>query len=371
LKSFTCKFCKKEWFVKKELENEVVACPYCVKIIPVPKVIIVDSFENAILKVIIDYGIEIISDRKKFLAYLSDIGFDYRKEIKILSNACDDRIFSQFFEMTTKTPEDSKIKLQQIEKHLIDEEGIAAEWSKLLCKSFFNAIYNANEEMFEEQDEVIEEVENSITTPQTDSSLVSDAQKRILDSHQSISDLQKMYISDLQQMMHTMIGQTIKFGTYEWTILDINDDSVLLLNDNYPKTHSFHHKCEHITWKKSSLREWLNDEFIRESFAIEEMKHILDTEIITKDRWGYSFETSTDRVFLLDDEEFIKYQHLMGNEHKQCLLRIPSHKNDNDFVATCENNKVDYWGVRTDYATNIKPVLRMELNHLIDITKNK
>lgn len=44
----------------------------------------VDSFENAVLKIVVDYGVEIVNDRRKFLSYLTDIAFDYRKEIKIL-----------------------------------------------------------------------------------------------------------------------------------------------------------------------------------------------------------------------------------------------------------------------------------------------
>ena len=87
MKEFNCKSCNKTWFVKLDMADEVVGCPFCLKELPKPRAIVVDSFENAVLKIIVDYGAEIVSDRRKFLSYLTDVAFDYRKEIKILSNA--------------------------------------------------------------------------------------------------------------------------------------------------------------------------------------------------------------------------------------------------------------------------------------------
>lgn len=140
MKEFNCKSCNKTWFVKLDMADEVTGCPFCLKELPKPRVIVVDSFENAVLKIIVDYGTEIVSDRRKFLSYLTDVAFDYRKEIKILSNACDARTFVCFYELTQCAVEDARIKVKQIEKKLVDEEGIAETWAKRICDCFMSAL---------------------------------------------------------------------------------------------------------------------------------------------------------------------------------------------------------------------------------------
>lgn len=130
MKEFECKSCRKKWFVAPDMAEDVIGCPFCLKELPKPRVIVVDSFESAVLKVIVDNGIEIVSDRRRFLAYLEDIAFDYRKEIKILSHSCDSKVFSQFYELSTCSPTEANIKIQRIQQYLIEEEGISKEWAK-------------------------------------------------------------------------------------------------------------------------------------------------------------------------------------------------------------------------------------------------
>lgn len=172
MKEFQCKSCKREWFVKADQGDAVVACPFCMTKLPVPRVIIVDSFENAILKVVLDYGINIISDRRKFLSYLTDVAFDFRKEIKILSNACDEKVFSQFFELTTCIRDDALIKIKRIQKHLTDEEGIAEVWATRICKCFIKAIFD---DSVEEENSIHINVEPGTTAVLHSSSKNSDS----------------------------------------------------------------------------------------------------------------------------------------------------------------------------------------------------
>lgn len=140
MKEFNCEFCNNAWLVKLDVADKVTGCPFCLKELPKPRVIVVDSFENAVLKVIVEYGVEIVADRRRFLSYLTDVAFDYRKEIKILSNACDVETFILFYELTQGSIDDARIKIKRIEKKLIDEEGIAETWAKRICSCFINAL---------------------------------------------------------------------------------------------------------------------------------------------------------------------------------------------------------------------------------------
>lgn len=140
MKEFNCKSCNKTWFVKPDMADEVSGCPFCLKELPKPRTVVVDSFETAVLKVIVDYGVEIVSDRRKFLSYLADLAADYRKEIRILSNYCDSKVFMQFYELSTQKLDDAKIKIRQIKQHLVDDEGAAESWAIRICECFICAI---------------------------------------------------------------------------------------------------------------------------------------------------------------------------------------------------------------------------------------
>lgn len=56
---------------------------------------------------------------------------------------------------------------------------------------------------------------------------------------------------------------------------------------------------KYVTWETCSLRRWLNDEFVKNSFSKEEINNIIDTKLE---------DTKTiDKVFCLGEEEYIKY----------------------------------------------------------------
>ena len=210
MKEFNCKSCNKTWFVKLDMADEVTGCPFCLRELPKPRVIVVNSFENAVLKVIVDYGVEIVSDRRKFLSYLTDLAADYRKEIKILSNACDSKVFTQFYDLSTCKLEDAKIKIRQIQQHLVDEEGIAEGWAKRICECFICAIREdystenvklpdgstrkeAKDNKPKKSTPVIEEKKKPITTQFSTNSTQSNATSAQDDVDSIIRNVKKLY----------------------------------------------------------------------------------------------------------------------------------------------------------------------------------
>ncbi len=119
----------------------ILGCPFCLEKLIKQKEIIVDSFENAVLKILNDNGIEVLQERRKFLSLLSDVAYEYRKEVKILSNACDIKTFYALFDLSKLKINDASIELKRIEKRLIDDEGISAVWAKRICKAFFDGLF--------------------------------------------------------------------------------------------------------------------------------------------------------------------------------------------------------------------------------------
>jgi len=99
-------------------------------------------------------------------------------------------------------------------------------------------------------------------------------------------------------------GETIRFGNYEWIILktDIEARKMLVSSKSYVIRLPFNDKDEAVTWENCTLRNWLNNEFIKE-FSNFEREHISETDI----------DGSKDRIFLLKENEWSYYDAYFKN----------------------------------------------------------
>lgn len=93
-------------------------------------------------------------------------------------------------------------------------------------------------------------------------------------------------------------GETIRFGNYEWIILktDIEARKMLVLSKGLITYLPFNDKDEAVTWENCTLRNWLNNEFIKE-FSNLERERILETDV----------DGITDKIFLLSKQEYDDY----------------------------------------------------------------
>lgn len=158
-------------------------------------------------------------------------------------------------------------------------------------------------------------------------------------------------------------GSIVNFGIYgktfdkhpiEWTILDKQDQKILLFSnqilaeEEYNKSSRDDDSDLHVTWENCSLRKWLNDDFYNDAFSTYEQKWITESTVTTDeyDTWdadakilyesdftsGIATEQETqDKVFLLSPREVMKYF-----DSQEELLK----KYDTDF---CED-----WWLRSD-----------------------
>ena len=115
------------------------------------------------------------------------------------------------------------------------------------------------------------------------------------------------------------VGDIVTFGTYEqdnndadgkeeieWVVLDIQDNKALLLSRYALDYKPFHNVKEDVTWETSSLRAWLNADFLSSSFEEEEQQYILTTRLKNDQSQGMKDSVSSgndtyDRVFLLSN----------------------------------------------------------------------
>ena len=106
-------------------------------------------------------------------------------------------------------------------------------------------------------------------------------------------------------------GDIITFGHYEqdnnlnngqeaieWIMLDYDatGNKVLLLSRYGLDAKPYHVHSERITWGECSLRSWLNGEFLKTAFTIDEQHGILKTNVDNSKSQGYSEWNSDDRI---------------------------------------------------------------------------
>jgi len=104
-------------------------------------------------------------------------------------------------------------------------------------------------------------------------------------------------------------GSIIKFGNYNWRVLDIQGNKALLLSEHITEIRRYHYTKFNTTWAKCELHYYLNSEFY-DTFSKAEKAQIAETEITPDDNTWYNKDggTSTyDHIFILSAEQIIKY----------------------------------------------------------------
>ena len=116
---------------------------------------------------------------------------------------------------------------------------------------------------------------------------------------------------------------TFKFGAYEqdgnpdnglepieWIILWRRGSTVLAVSRYILDAQPYNSDSSEITWAKSSIRKWLNDEFLNTAFNEEERPYVLNMKRDNPRNASYNTRSGPetyDQVFLLSADEVEKY----------------------------------------------------------------
>lgn len=105
-------------------------------------------------------------------------------------------------------------------------------------------------------------------------------------------------------------GDIITFGTYEqdgqlsngnedieWIVIMRDGNKALVISKYCLEQKPFNSILASVTWKDSTIRTWLNNDFYNNAFSSDERNKIFNTTFLTDE-----IET-TDKVFLLDEED--------------------------------------------------------------------
>lgn len=205
------------------------------------------------------------------------------------------------------------------------------------------------------------------------------------------------------------IGDLVCLGNYDtypyneeteplyWRVIDKKDGKILILCDKLIDSFSFNYNpnlsnLNQVTWENSSLREFLNNEFLDMMFT-EEEKALVQTSINENkaanekllEQWGsfedqdgipYSEQTyqvkeddpdTEDKVFLLSYQEVLKYfgeptEEYEGNGGYPYTIMKANPKWKALVTKTVDENKIGYYEFDTRYGAWMTRTLSTALN---------
>lgn len=94
----------------------------------------------------------------------------------------------------------------------------------------------------------------------------------------------------------------------EWIILEKDDNKMFVVSKYGLLYKPFNDEKSKLTWETSSLRKWLNNEFINEAFNKKEQNKIIITNVINCESWDYDLHAqplndTQDKIFLMSCDE--------------------------------------------------------------------
>ncbi|MGM9537334.1 MAG: DUF6273 domain-containing protein [Candidatus Onthomonas sp.] len=177
-------------------------------------------------------------------------------------------------------------------------------------------------------------------------------------------------------------GDTITFGKLnvdekaKWVVLENDGTSVTMLGC-FGLEHSYHNASGAVTWKDCELRNWLNTEFIAETFHRNERSLLLYADLDNASSSVYETDggdDTSDRVYLLSEAEAEKFSSILfdKDENGKTLdpykaeklgwrLRTPGAAGDGTaFVNT--SSKINRYGFEsTSKQLMVRPVIQVSI----------
>jgi hypothetical protein len=149
-------------------------------------------------------------------------------------------------------------------------------------------------------------------------------------------------------------GDLIEFGGYSWQVLEVYGEHALIITENVIVMHRggrFHYRLMDVTWESSSLRQYLNSEFLN-SFCRTDRARIRETYIVNNDspwfRAGRGGNNTLDRIFILNAEEVVRYFGDSGQlRNRPDGMRWISDEYNSERIAENYDGAPMWWWLRT------------------------
>lgn len=180
------------------------------------------------------------------------------------------------------------------------------------------------------------------------------AKENYKDSAAKFVSLEKEHIKN------TDISDKVSFAYMDWRVLDKKDGKVLLLKDNALGSTPFDETGKNTTWESSSVRKWLNKDFLQENFLQEEQDIILKTTVKNTPNTTYNTpagKDTTDKLFLLSCGEVNQYTKGIHKTNSCWWLRTPGAAANSMSFVYRDKTVMDYGYDVTNTKITVKPAI--------------
>ena len=102
-----------------------------------------------------------------------------------------------------------------------------------------------------------------------------------------------------------IVGDKITFDRYDWRVLDMQNNTALVITENIIEQRAYHNKYGDVTWAGCELRKYLNGEFY-EKFSKINQARIISIRNKNLDNHWYDSKggaDTQDKIFILSIEE--------------------------------------------------------------------
>ncbi len=201
------------------------------------------------------------------------------------------------------------------------------------------------------------------------SKLVYCSQHDYSDSKEQVLKFEKL------QLANANIGNEVSFGGdggMKWYVLAKDGNQVLLFKKYALDLKSLTPGMTELpafdsaggsTWETSSLREWLNGEYLEYKFSDIEQQAIVNSEVEAEDNVIYRTSAgndTVDKIFILSASEYQKYAHLFNKTENPWWTRTPGNAEGSmTFVDRFKNIMYYGYDVRSQNIT-VKPVIAVD-----------
>lgn len=164
--------------------------------------------------------------------------------------------------------------------------------------------------------------------------------------------------------MENKIGSIIPFGDYNWRVLYIQNNAVLVITEEVIEQRAYHDAYKDITWADCSLRKYLNGEFY-DKFNATDKSRIIPVLNKNLDNQWYGSKGGADTqdfIYLLSLEEVCIYfgdsrSKLQDPGKNQRYWFERKDENNSKRIARIEGyNGGVWWWLRSPGRVNVKAV---------------
>lgn len=172
----------------------------------------------------------------------------------------------------------------------------------------------------------------------------------------------------------------------QWRIIGKKNGNYILMSEEILDSQQYHNELEAVSWKKSYMRSWLNDEFYKTAFTPSERKLLQKTKVSTPKNTAYGTSGSgavKDKVYLLSVQEAAKkaygfssnnarkakttdYARAMGALTRKtgmgCWWPRTSGKNSKYAANILSSGKISYRGYKVTICDGVRPVIQIKID---------